>query len=668
MIKPSKNNKKIVRITNNILNVLIVLLSLFLIVTIFSYAQMKLTKAKYSNLFGYSLFEVKTGSMKPAIKEGDFIVVKITKDVKNGDIVSFVQDEDVITHRVIETYKNTYVTRGDANNSKDKPISSEQIIGKVSLTIPFFGLIKHTVFNPFVLISLIITIVLFNLLFKEEKEKPIKEKEEKIDKTIKMNRDDLFDTGLLDKKVKIVEDTSFEIDSKEKLDDKDDKSIDKTLTNTVLINKISDDYESTIQIDDIGINEDVEDELGKTTLFRVISVDSEELENTLVNITEEEIKKPVEEIIVEKEEEIEDEEPPIESLKTKAQIKRSVDNDLELLLALKEEEVFDLFNILIKDETLAVKLSKVYSEGMYFNTYKSNPLNYSGKSHHIRMDKILKSYTKDLKKEVKSKQDLAPIYLKYYNLITTLDNAYLTIKSDDRKIAFFKKEINSYLDEENEEIVEKIYKTKQKYNKLREDYYNKVTAPTFELEMNDLTSRRNKYLVRLLHNITFSNVFSDYIINKTYSEGIISEDKLEITITLLIKKLAKEALVFDYKNEYYIKLPATLMVKPKKLQRILNLASLDFAKKRIIFTLPYTDFVSSFKVIKEYKQEGFMFALYFEKNDELELKDRKQIYLADYIFVTNKVKKQLTKTLKEDFKGSVIYEDISNKIEEVRGE
>ena len=43
----------------------------------------------------------------------------------------------------------------------------------------------------------------------------------------------------------------------------------------------------------------------------------------------------------------------------------------------------------------------------------------------------------------------------------------------------------------------------------------------FDLKFNKLSSRKNMYGLELEHNISFSKVYSDYIIDKTYTEGII---------------------------------------------------------------------------------------------------------------------------------------------------
>ena len=85
--------------------------------------------------------QVQTGSMKNAINPGDMILVKSNSEIQLNDIITFKQGEDFVTHRVIEVYSETYVTKGDANNTKDEPITKNQVVGKVVKIFPGFGII-----------------------------------------------------------------------------------------------------------------------------------------------------------------------------------------------------------------------------------------------------------------------------------------------------------------------------------------------------------------------------------------------------------------------------------------------------------------------------------------------------------------------------------------------
>jgi len=127
------------KIISYILNVLLAIMMIVIIVGTYYMYQVKIQKKDYANLWGYSLFEVGTGSMLPTIEIGDVVITKITKDVEENDIIVYIEDDDIITHRLIEKNEERLITRGDANNSEDKPIEENMIIGKVVKIIPQLG-------------------------------------------------------------------------------------------------------------------------------------------------------------------------------------------------------------------------------------------------------------------------------------------------------------------------------------------------------------------------------------------------------------------------------------------------------------------------------------------------------------------------------------------------
>lgn len=165
---------------NKIFNIIITILILLLLANIIASFQTTFLGKDYNNIFGYTLFEVKTGSMEDTLKIGDWVLVKVTDDVELNDIITYEEDNSFITHRIIEIYKDTYITKGDANSSKDSPVLKSQIVGKVIKVFPKFGIIKKTLLNPKVLILFIITLLLgVSLLKKEQKTKNIKPEEKK---------------------------------------------------------------------------------------------------------------------------------------------------------------------------------------------------------------------------------------------------------------------------------------------------------------------------------------------------------------------------------------------------------------------------------------------------------------------------------------------------------
>ncbi|MDD2489961.1 MAG: signal peptidase I [Bacilli bacterium] len=87
-----------------------------------------------------------SNSMVPAIKRGDVVITKKTNanDIKEGHIIKFVRDHNIIIHRVVDIdYKNEkelFVTKGDNNKTKDKkPVTANQLLGRVIFIIPKIG-------------------------------------------------------------------------------------------------------------------------------------------------------------------------------------------------------------------------------------------------------------------------------------------------------------------------------------------------------------------------------------------------------------------------------------------------------------------------------------------------------------------------------------------------
>lgn len=161
---------KIKKIINIILNITIVFFALLLFFSMFLDFQTSFLKKSYKSFFGFSAFEIKTASMKGSIDIGDLVIVKNTKNVSLNDIVTYEIQGQFITHRVIQQLDTTYVTRGDANNTDDNPITSDQIVGKVIFVLPKVGIIKSVVFKPGFLIPMIVALFVICLIIDDKED------------------------------------------------------------------------------------------------------------------------------------------------------------------------------------------------------------------------------------------------------------------------------------------------------------------------------------------------------------------------------------------------------------------------------------------------------------------------------------------------------------------
>ena len=159
------------RIIGYILNILLIIITLLILVGIYYIIQIKILKNNFANLCGYTFFEVATGSMENTINIGDVVIVNLTKDVNENDIIVYKDDNNFITHRLIKKQADKLITRGDANNSEDKPINEDQILGKVIYIVPKMGIFRKIFISKEILGLVIAILILLGILFVYEAKK-----------------------------------------------------------------------------------------------------------------------------------------------------------------------------------------------------------------------------------------------------------------------------------------------------------------------------------------------------------------------------------------------------------------------------------------------------------------------------------------------------------------
>lgn len=130
--------------------------------------------------FGIEPNIVLSGSMEPYMSTGGLAFTN-TKDVQPeiGDVITYRIDNSQVTHRVIDQKNGVYVTKGDANEGEDAtPVTKEQIVGTVVLSIPYLGYVAsylHKKYALFFIAALFVLHVLMDMICddKSETEKKI---------------------------------------------------------------------------------------------------------------------------------------------------------------------------------------------------------------------------------------------------------------------------------------------------------------------------------------------------------------------------------------------------------------------------------------------------------------------------------------------------------------
>ncbi|MGN1338375.1 MAG: signal peptidase I [Candidatus Coprovivens sp.] len=162
--------KHIIRL---LLDFIIVLLSIFIIFKIIGTVN---NKNGYPEYFGYTYFEIVSGSMEDAIQIKDYVIVKIDKnDLEKDDIISFKYEGVIVTHRIIDINNDEILTKGDNNNIEDHPITYEDVIGKVVYIDKKIGRLLDKVSNPKIFLIILSSVLVLEIIFGKE----VKKREEK---------------------------------------------------------------------------------------------------------------------------------------------------------------------------------------------------------------------------------------------------------------------------------------------------------------------------------------------------------------------------------------------------------------------------------------------------------------------------------------------------------
>lgn len=183
--------KKVAKVSKIITDILTFLVFLILIVAIYGKVQMIFTQKSYPTYFGYTLFEVASGSMEPALYTNDVILVKKTQsNLSVGDIVSYEKNGEIITHRILYIDGDNLTVKGDNNNTIDAPISRSQVIGKVVKIFPKLKVWRDILTDYKVIALLFITLFFFDLALSYNPKKK-ETKKEKIVEVKKVSEDTL---------------------------------------------------------------------------------------------------------------------------------------------------------------------------------------------------------------------------------------------------------------------------------------------------------------------------------------------------------------------------------------------------------------------------------------------------------------------------------------------
>lgn len=195
------------------------------------------------------------------------------------------------------------------------------------------------------------------------------------------------------------------------------------------------------------------------------------------------------------------------------------------------------------------------------------------------------------------------------------------------------------LKKQDEEFKEKFYKTYQKYVEEKEQFILKFETEKFFLKIAEYKNAKNVNRVILKYNIKFPRIYSNWALEKTFSSGLICEDKLNVEYSLISALVIKDIMRGNFKKQYIVEFEPSLLKKSKKLKSILNIINNPAVQDKISLKIKYQDFEENKEEIYELMRSGFRFAIIVDDTMDTSYATLQKLNVFSYILISSELRR-----------------------------
>ena len=323
-------------------------------------------------------------------------------------------------------------------------------------------------------------------------------------------------------------------------------------------------------------------------------------------------------------------------------IGKGIKNFVLKILELKKYEIFDIINILNNargNEEIPSKVLKniiaSYVMDKYIQPVDYNESDFKNRKK-ILIDKINSYPARKRNLDAKQKQEIVSLML-FYN---DLNDGYSNL---DKKIDKF---IEFDSDDDKNIIVGCIMDKAKNYQKLTKTFVDKIASTkVFKLILTN-TVIKNVFNTQIKSNIKFSKIFSDYVIDKSYSQSVVLENLQEVLLKLVGSVMIKELFEFDYDKKYIIHFNDTLYGKERKINNFIDNFDDPFSQKKILILIDEDSISKHKNTLNKLKNKGFSFIVQIKKSTLMNVEfDKNILNIGEYIFIIGDMARNEIKSL-----------------------
>ena len=277
--------------------------------------------------------------------------------------------------------------------------------------------------------------------------------------------------------------------------------------------------------------------------------------------------------------------------------------------------------------------TNTYINVRYNNFYDNNTNNTATKN---ILEKLKETQENLIINNIEDRELIEKIRIFYYYVLY-FDNVvyYKDLESIIQKIHKLRKKI---LNKSDELFQEKLLEKMETYIEDKQRLLLKTETPVFYLKISNYEYDSNVYRVNLKYNIEFPVEYSNYAIEKAFTQGITNEDRLLVEYYLITTHVIKDILKANFKRKYILEFNNKLLKKPKKLKNLLNIIEYNAIQEKVSLKIRYEYFLENKSKIYELMQEGFKFTIILDNSFDVNYKNIEDLKMFEFVILNKNMK------------------------------
>ncbi len=273
------------------------------------------------------------------------------------------------------------------------------------------------------------------------------------------------------------------------------------------------------------------------------------------------------------------------------------------------------------DEDIYDDLINAYINTRYYNMYfevnnrfEVNIVYYLKKSlEHFKDDAVYKKKARYMFHVFK--------FILYFDVVRECDSVRELIKEIN--------EFRNKLELKDDNFESKFYGILKDDLNAKKEFIDSFDDKNFDI--NYVKVKDNVFDCVLNHNLKFSKLYSEYAINKVFNNKEIDEQKLFVTYPLVCIRVLQDIIKGNFKKIYFVPYSLSLMTKPKKKKRLLNIIDDDIVKEKMYLKVNFSDYLANKDEVYSLTKNGFKIAVKLDDSFVLNAENKELLRIFGYV-------------------------------------